>query len=773
MPTFVYPSLLWGLLIISVPVLIHLINMMRHHRVRWAAMEFLLASHKKNRTWVLLKQLLLLLLRMAIVAVVVAAIAQPLLRSDLAGFLGHSKTHHIILLDDSFSMSDRWADTSVMERGKAVIQRIGTVAAERSEQQVFTLLRFSRAGQVGSGTQPDILEEAVDTQFAARLAKLLEPITASQTAADPLQAVAAVEQLLGESDGERRVVYLVSDFRSRDWNDPEELRQRLRELSTAGVELRLVNCVESARPNLAISSLHPASGTRVAGVPLFMEVTLENFDTKPARNVSVVLQEDGHSRPAVKVSEIPSRGMVKQRFQASFPTSGEHCISARLQDDAVAADNSRWAVVDLPTDVPVLIIDDEPKALDGWFLQSALSPGGSVRTGISARIETSRYLNMNSLDEFDSIYLCNVDRLDTAAIEALEAYVSAGGGLAVFLGPRTRSLTVNEELYRNGEGFFPLPLGRAVELEVDRLEQQPDLDVVDHPLFEIFKGERNSFLGTVSIDKYFATTKNWTPVADSGTQVIGRLRNAAPLIVESRFGKGRVVTFLTTASPTWNNWARNNPSFVVIVQELQSYIARRSDSGHSRLVGNPLDIELDADSYAPAVRFLPPADMDLGADTTGANRTETGSTIDTMGVMVNATPTTEGLLRASLPKTDRAGIYEAQLTNIDGRSQLRRYAINVDATEGDLQTIPNAELRSQLAGVDYEFLRAVDFELEALEEAGYNLGDFLLCMLVLMLLGEQILAYSASYHPPIRPAMGTAQQTVDVTQQAAGGWGGS
>ena len=34
-----------------------------------------------------------------------------------------------------------------------------------------------------------------------------------------------------------------------------------------------------------------------------------------------------------------------------------------------------------------------------------------------------------------------------------------------------------------------------------------------------------------------------------------------PLVVERRFGKGRVVAFLTTAAPTWNNWARVNPSF--------------------------------------------------------------------------------------------------------------------------------------------------------------------------------------------------------------------
>ena len=62
MPGFVHPALLWGLPIVGVPVLIHLINMLRHRRVEWAVMEFLLSSQKKNRTWIVMKQLLLLLL---------------------------------------------------------------------------------------------------------------------------------------------------------------------------------------------------------------------------------------------------------------------------------------------------------------------------------------------------------------------------------------------------------------------------------------------------------------------------------------------------------------------------------------------------------------------------------------------------------------------------------------------------------------------------------------------------------------------------------------
>ncbi len=47
---FLYPALTVGFFLALLPLLIHLINMMRHRRVKWAAMEFLLQSYKKHRT---------------------------------------------------------------------------------------------------------------------------------------------------------------------------------------------------------------------------------------------------------------------------------------------------------------------------------------------------------------------------------------------------------------------------------------------------------------------------------------------------------------------------------------------------------------------------------------------------------------------------------------------------------------------------------------------------------------------------------------------------
>ena len=56
--------------LISAPIIIHLINRMRFKRLRWAAMEFLLKSQKRNRRRLIIEQLILLVLRILLVLLI-------------------------------------------------------------------------------------------------------------------------------------------------------------------------------------------------------------------------------------------------------------------------------------------------------------------------------------------------------------------------------------------------------------------------------------------------------------------------------------------------------------------------------------------------------------------------------------------------------------------------------------------------------------------------------------------------------------------------------
>src|SRR5205814_5732260 len=82
-----------------------------------------------------------------------------------------------------------------------------------------------------------------------------------------------------------------------------------------------------------------------------------------------------------------------------------------------------------------------------------------------------------------------------------------------------------------------------------------------------------------------------------------------PLVVSSRFGKGRVVVFLTTAGRAWNDWAGGSFAaftYPVVMLELQKYLTSVAEDT-DLTVGSPLEIQLDSTRYDVCIhRFVQP-----------------------------------------------------------------------------------------------------------------------------------------------------------------------
>src|SRR5262245_16241011 len=91
-----------GTVLVSSPIIIHLINRMRYRRVRWAAMEVLLKSQKKHLRRVIIELISLLLLRILLVL-----LAGVLLARFLGAVSGPKQgVVHVVILDDTLSMTD-------------------------------------------------------------------------------------------------------------------------------------------------------------------------------------------------------------------------------------------------------------------------------------------------------------------------------------------------------------------------------------------------------------------------------------------------------------------------------------------------------------------------------------------------------------------------------------------------------------------------------------------------------------------------------------------
>src|SRR5664279_5274093 len=82
--TFLNTIMLIGLVAVSIPIIIHLLNRRKARLVDWGAMRFLLASLAYRNRRIMIEEIILLAVRCLLLAVLALALARPFMPSRAA-----------------------------------------------------------------------------------------------------------------------------------------------------------------------------------------------------------------------------------------------------------------------------------------------------------------------------------------------------------------------------------------------------------------------------------------------------------------------------------------------------------------------------------------------------------------------------------------------------------------------------------------------------------------------------------------------------------------
>ncbi|MGO8698382.1 MAG: BatA domain-containing protein [Limisphaerales bacterium] len=321
--TFLQPFVLFGLPLVLTPVIIHLLNRLRHRPKPWAAMRFLVSATRSTTARSKLRQFLILACRVLAVAALIFFVARPLAGGWLGWALSSAPDAILILLDRSASMETQNNGTS---RRQEAIQMLTQAAGQFEETSHLILIdSVTRAPQ--------------EISRATNLAQL--PITGpSDTAADlPAMLRAAFDWLVENRAGSAEI-WIASDNQRSNWL-PDDSRWKNLLAQFGGlsqkVRVRLLDLGQTtAAPNASISIRELLRRPRGDGSELQVTLDLErNRNTAATLPVTLTL-DGGRSETDIKLDGPALRwrhridlGNRREGGWGSFALSGD----ANLHDN--------------------------------------------------------------------------------------------------------------------------------------------------------------------------------------------------------------------------------------------------------------------------------------------------------------------------------------------------------------------------------------------------------------------------------------------------------
>ncbi|MBI4596402.1 MAG: BatA domain-containing protein, partial [Candidatus Tectomicrobia bacterium] len=202
--SFLNPLALVGVAGTAIPLLIHLIQKKPALPRPFAAMEFILKSHKRAGRRYRIKQILLLILRMTAVALLALTISGPIWRAREVPAFGESlPTHWVLIIDDSFSMGFK----DNFEKAKNVAFKI--LEEVKEKDKIDLLLVSGRAHDNGPK------EETTTKQ---QLQNAIKNLSLTYSPGSIIQALEESQRILADASPElNQRLILITDLTLNSW----------------------------------------------------------------------------------------------------------------------------------------------------------------------------------------------------------------------------------------------------------------------------------------------------------------------------------------------------------------------------------------------------------------------------------------------------------------------------------------------------------------------------------------------------------------------------
>ncbi len=529
-----------------IPLLIHLLNLLRYRKVPWAATRFIFNIDRHSTRRIKLLQWLLLAARILLLAFLVLALARPLFRGLLEQWSWGAPKNTLIVFDRSASMND--PDPSGKTAHDLALQTVKAICATSSGRFYLIETVDSKVVEV-----PD----PMSLQKNSRLAP-------TDTPADFPRLFAELTRFLSQENLGDVDIHVLSDLRSADWRVESPLwtgvAASLRPKSQE-VRLRILDCSPpSSQPSRRLEIAKMTLAEKEKDHTLMFTLKLDNQGAVPM-GVDLSYTLNGVSTATDPIT--PKSSQVDYfRRELKLPQGQPTAWGCwRISGDGGACGRSAYFAAGSAGKKKVAVVADHSDHT-AEMVASALSCGTQGELDV-IRLDTGGPIDLKDASAVVALGLLP-PQVDAAIAEVV------GKGAQALLFPAADAPSIEVAVSGSSEGRVVSRWERQSGILADALDGSP-MPVEQVVCRKLLSGEPQG-------------------------EACASLADGKAWLAKRHIGGGTLYECRTALDPTWSNLS-GTPLFVIMLQRLveDAFVAsgpvRRFDCGELRAESFSSDVE--------------------------------------------------------------------------------------------------------------------------------------------------------------------------------------
>ncbi|MFT6370906.1 MAG: hypothetical protein ACJAWH_001990 [Maribacter sp.] len=449
---FKYPELLWALLLLVIPIIIHLFQLRRFRKTPFTNVKLLKKVVSESRKSSSIKKWLLLFTRLGLVAAIVIAFAQPFKADAIA----LQDKENVFYLDNSFSMQAKTQGGTLLQ---SVVQNfIKNIPVEER----FTL--FTNDKVFANVAIPDIKNELLQL-----------PVSTNQLTIEEI--LLAAETFFKNEAGTSKNTILISDFQTRMGPIPTD--------SLLEANIHYVQQPLMPPNNVAIDSIYLSTTDTNS-----TELTANLSSSYPLETTAISLYNGDKliAKTAAKFNQ-------NQKASVRFSVDSNTLLIGKvvLTDKGLAYDNQFYFNINTPEKLKVLAIGTS----DVDYLSKIFTnPEFSFSTNSLAQ------LNYATLENYNLVVLNELETIPTSLTTAIKSYTKNGGNIILIPALDIDIASYNQLTTAYANTRYTAKINQ--EIAVSNV-------IFDHPIYKNVFEKRVTDFQYPKVNNYFSiSTKNPT-----------------------------------------------------------------------------------------------------------------------------------------------------------------------------------------------------------------------------------------------------------------------